>query len=369
MEIEMKVGDRGFTLIEVMIAAALLGGLSLVFMQLTKDTTKSSAKYQMDSDITLTTNEINAILSDPQKCITTLATIASPTNIDGKFLITTAGAPAQGYGNAGIKITNYTLTVAGNNGNLAIAYENKNILKGTSGPNSIIKNINLYVEGTPGAITKCRSLSTAASDIWRRQNPGSGIYFNEGNVGIGTTPTSDSLTVAGIIASTTGGIKFPDGSVQTSAPTICTDATKALHWDGSAWHCDTLDFTAAITAAFSALFGGASTPPTTTTPPSCTGTNQALHWNGTSWSCDTLTILAKEISGGAGSNPTCPTGQAIAVKYWDPKFYNGNCDSAVSCTTTTGWSTLVPSCTYTTGGSKCFGNSGSAVTWSKVKCI
>ncbi|MEA2097255.1 MAG: DUF1566 domain-containing protein [Candidatus Cloacimonadota bacterium] len=42
-------------------------------------------------------------------------------------------------------------------------------------------------------------------------------YFNGGNVGIGTaTPTSE-LTVAGVIESTSGGVKFPDGTVQTTA--------------------------------------------------------------------------------------------------------------------------------------------------------
>jgi len=38
-----------------------------------------------------------------------------------------------------------------------------------------------------------------------------------GNVGIGTTNPTEKLTVAGVIYSTTGGIKFPDGTIQTTA--------------------------------------------------------------------------------------------------------------------------------------------------------
>jgi len=39
----------------------------------------------------------------------------------------------------------------------------------------------------------------------------------EGNVGIGTPAPGQKLSVAGIIESTSGGIKFPDGTIQTTA--------------------------------------------------------------------------------------------------------------------------------------------------------
>ncbi|MFC1540553.1 beta strand repeat-containing protein [Candidatus Margulisiibacteriota bacterium] len=42
---------------------------------------------------------------------------------------------------------------------------------------------------------------------------------NGGNVGIGTTSPGQKLTVAGTIESTTGGIKFPDGTIQTTSAT------------------------------------------------------------------------------------------------------------------------------------------------------
>ncbi|MCX6278854.1 MAG: DUF1566 domain-containing protein [Bacteroidetes bacterium] len=46
---------------------------------------------------------------------------------------------------------------------------------------------------------------------------GSNISFNSGNVGIGTTAPGQKFSVAGTIQTTSGGVKFPDGTLQTTA--------------------------------------------------------------------------------------------------------------------------------------------------------
>lgn len=46
---------------------------------------------------------------------------------------------------------------------------------------------------------------------------GTNVLYNDGNVGIGTTSPSELLSVAGVIESTEGGFRFPDGSLQTTA--------------------------------------------------------------------------------------------------------------------------------------------------------
>jgi hypothetical protein len=46
-----------------------------------------------------------------------------------------------------------------------------------------------------------------------------GDFIVNGKVGIGTATPSNKLCVAGVIESTTGGIKFPDGTTQTTAAT------------------------------------------------------------------------------------------------------------------------------------------------------
>jgi hypothetical protein len=43
------------------------------------------------------------------------------------------------------------------------------------------------------------------------------IYYSSGNVGIGTTLPGQRLSVAGMIESTSGGLKYPDGTTQTTS--------------------------------------------------------------------------------------------------------------------------------------------------------
>ena len=69
--------------------------------------------------------------------------------------------------------------------------------------NSTTNALNVYSSSSWGAVGG--SLWTASSTA---------IYYNAGNVGIGTSIPAQKLSVAGTIESTTGGIKFPDGSSQ-----------------------------------------------------------------------------------------------------------------------------------------------------------
>ena len=66
--------------------------------------------------------------------------------------------------------------------------------------------------GTVGRLTKWTGLTTAF--VHRRFD---NLREQERLVGIGTDPPTSKLTIAGMIETTLGGLKFPDGTVQTTA--------------------------------------------------------------------------------------------------------------------------------------------------------
>ena len=95
-------------------------------------------------------------------------------------------------------------------------------------------------------------LNSQGSDLGTIQNDGANVWSlghksntnltvgtpvlswtQTGNVGIGTTTPGATLTVNGTIQSTSGGFKFPDGSVQTTAATAVVGVTSVTATGGS----------------------------------------------------------------------------------------------------------------------------------------
>jgi hypothetical protein len=74
-------------------------------------------------------------------------------------------------------------------------------------------NLSVLGSGTVGRLTKWTGITSSNSFI------GDSTIFEDkfGKVGIGTDSPTSKLTVAGMIETTLGGLKFPDGSLQTTA--------------------------------------------------------------------------------------------------------------------------------------------------------
>ena len=90
---------------------------------------------------------------------------------------------------------------------------------GNSG-NNVLEIIDISTVSPPENVLSVDANGNAVlmPTMWKMQ--GADIYNqNTGNIGIGTASPGSKLTVAGIVESDTGGFKFPDGTIQTSAAT------------------------------------------------------------------------------------------------------------------------------------------------------
>lgn len=70
-------GNKGFTLVEVMIAALMLGGIAVGVMFLAKQQTDTSLKSQSESDINQFKSEMLSLLSSPNHCNANFANLTT----------------------------------------------------------------------------------------------------------------------------------------------------------------------------------------------------------------------------------------------------------------------------------------------------
>ena len=77
----------------------------------------------------------------------------------------------------------------------------------------------MAVSGTDFILTKVAGATFTPFKVLATSADGALVIGSGGNVGIGTSTPGQKLSVAGVIESTTGGMKFPDGTIQTTAST------------------------------------------------------------------------------------------------------------------------------------------------------
>lgn len=93
---------------------------------------------------------------------------------------------------------------------------------------------NVFVDGT---IISAADVNSNFTELYGRawSKNGSDLYYSAGNVGIGMDTPGSKLAVNGIIQSTSGGIKLPDGSVIDSIVYGQLEKTTPGVFAGNAW--------------------------------------------------------------------------------------------------------------------------------------
>jgi hypothetical protein len=90
---------------------------------------------------------------------------------------------------------------------------------GVAGSANTTGSQNTFVGNHANAASGNLINATAIGAFAVAEQSNSVVLGNNANVGIGTSTPGSKLTVAGIIESTSGGVKFPDGTTQTTAAT------------------------------------------------------------------------------------------------------------------------------------------------------
>jgi prepilin-type N-terminal cleavage/methylation domain-containing protein len=240
--------EAGFTLLEIMIAVGIMGVLSLAFMNISKQSTKASAKFQSDIDATTAANEIMGYLSDPLVCslATNLglrdttglpgadvsAVFTQITRKNGSAAYVVGGGP---YGSSNLMIQSYkfrdttaddvdsTATPGQRELYLVITFNKKAINQTAVSPTTFERKIKISFQTTVSDTTRiisfCKAVSMGYDGIWTRVIGANDIYFSGGNVGILTATPAANLSI-GASGTNTQGISVTKGAGETGISVI-----------------------------------------------------------------------------------------------------------------------------------------------------
>lgn len=210
---KVKHNQSGFTLLEIMIAVGLLGGLAVAGMTLFKNQNEAQKTVEANYEVTTVLSQMRTILADIGNCSATFtgqpinggqANDCTAIGFAGRCIqkdVSSVFRPTYGInlqlpGN--VRINSYTL-----DNTLPGLAPNETILKisfsrgKASIKDEITKNMKLVFSPVGGPISSCYALSNNSDTFWLQSNVDpNDIHYPGGDVGIGVANPTTKLDIA-----------------------------------------------------------------------------------------------------------------------------------------------------------------------------
>lgn len=225
-----RIGVRGQSLVQVIIVAGITAFLSLAMATMFNFSMRGQRAVEVRDAVRLFEGEVINLLSQANTCQQNFSgdlVTGAGTNItkivkaDGSDAFVTG----QVYQNSMLRfvsahIGGYTpdSVTEPTKGRAKLTLQLEP-LGDPVGPRVYMRDVRvLATVNATNQVTTCIAIASGSDGLWQISpgNPND-IFYMAGRVGVGVTNPTEKLTVAGLVESTSGGIKFPDGTIQDTA--------------------------------------------------------------------------------------------------------------------------------------------------------
>lgn len=208
--------QSGSTLITVVIALAAIGGLGAYLMKGNEESFSKAKSQAIDRDADDLSAMVQRILSHRGTCTATMLNL-NAANSPVSEIKNTAGDPVIDssivFGQTGLKIDNLalrdypdspgvddgvnTLPNGMSSTNLLLTF--KEIPKSPYEKRKLQRRVKLIVSQNASKITSCFAVSSGIDTIWKKEAGTENIFYDLGDVGVGTKNPQQKLHVSGNI--------------------------------------------------------------------------------------------------------------------------------------------------------------------------